>query len=124
MPPERKEINSVPSPFGEGQTDTPINHGHLGEVPDNRWLRIVISKTSEVFAKHPAGETSEVWFTSLLLCLSHFLDFTDNIIEGFVCKKGFSFFGVIPETLSELFQKADSINNTEALYKVELWLAG
>jgi hypothetical protein len=24
---------TMPSPFGEGQTDTPINHVHLGEVP-------------------------------------------------------------------------------------------
>jgi len=29
----RKEVNSMPSPFGEGQTDMPINHHHLGEVP-------------------------------------------------------------------------------------------
>ena len=28
----RKEINPMPSPFGEGQTVTPINHRHLGEV--------------------------------------------------------------------------------------------
>jgi hypothetical protein len=31
-PSARKEINSMPSPFGEGQTDTPINHHNLGEV--------------------------------------------------------------------------------------------
>ncbi len=29
----RKEINSIPSPLGEGQTDTPINHANQGEVP-------------------------------------------------------------------------------------------
>ena len=29
----RKEVNSMPSPFGEGQTDMPINHHPLGEVP-------------------------------------------------------------------------------------------
>ena len=28
----RKEIVPVPSPVGEGQTDTPINHYPLGEV--------------------------------------------------------------------------------------------
>jgi len=28
----RKEVNSVPSPLGEGQTDMPINRRYLGEV--------------------------------------------------------------------------------------------
>ena len=28
----RKEGNKMPSPLGEGQTDMPINHDHLGEV--------------------------------------------------------------------------------------------
>jgi len=34
-PSGRKEVNSMPSPFGEGQTDTPINRHYLGEVPTN-----------------------------------------------------------------------------------------
>jgi len=29
----RKETDSVPSPLGDGQTDTPIAHTHQGEVP-------------------------------------------------------------------------------------------
>lgn len=33
MPNIRKEVNKMPSPVGEGQTDTPINHAYLGEVP-------------------------------------------------------------------------------------------
>lgn len=31
----RKEVNSIPSPFGEGQADTPINPANQGEVPLN-----------------------------------------------------------------------------------------
>ena len=31
-PSGRKEVKPMPSPFGEGQTDMPINHHHLGEV--------------------------------------------------------------------------------------------
>lgn len=33
MPLGRKEVKPIPSPFGEGQTDTPINHANQGEVP-------------------------------------------------------------------------------------------
>ncbi len=29
----RKEIVSIPSPLGEGQSDMPINHHNQGEVP-------------------------------------------------------------------------------------------
>jgi len=29
----RTEADSMPSPFGEGQTDTPINRRNRGEVP-------------------------------------------------------------------------------------------
>ena len=29
----RTEADSLPSPFGEGQTDTPINRHNRGEVP-------------------------------------------------------------------------------------------
>jgi len=32
-PSYRKEANTMPSPFGEGQTDTPINRHNRGEVP-------------------------------------------------------------------------------------------
>jgi hypothetical protein len=28
----RKEVNTMPSPLGEGQIDTPINRHHRGEV--------------------------------------------------------------------------------------------
>ena len=31
-PSYRKEANTMPSPFGEGQTDTPINRHNQGEV--------------------------------------------------------------------------------------------
>jgi hypothetical protein len=31
-PSRRKEIDTIPSPLGEGQTDTPINHLNQGEV--------------------------------------------------------------------------------------------
>jgi len=31
-PQPRKEANSIPSPFGEGQTDTSINRHNRGEV--------------------------------------------------------------------------------------------
>jgi len=29
----RKEVNLIPSPFGEGSTDMPIDHHPQGEVP-------------------------------------------------------------------------------------------
>jgi len=32
-PADRKEVKPIPSPFGEGQTDTPINPANQGEVP-------------------------------------------------------------------------------------------
>ena len=34
-PSARKEVNPMPSPFGEGQINTPINHHYLGEVQIN-----------------------------------------------------------------------------------------
>src|SRR5512138_3265147 len=35
MPSDRKEVNLIPSPFGEGQADTPINLAGQGEVQTN-----------------------------------------------------------------------------------------
>ena len=35
-PSGRKEVKPIPSPFGEGQTDTPINHFNQGEVIQHR----------------------------------------------------------------------------------------
>jgi len=31
-PSDRKEVKFIPFPFGEGQTDMPINHANQGEV--------------------------------------------------------------------------------------------
>jgi hypothetical protein len=42
-PSHRKGLVTMPSPLGEGQTDMPINHAHLGEValhPQPRFCRI------------------------------------------------------------------------------------
>jgi hypothetical protein len=42
----------MPSPLGEGQTDTPINHVHLGEVSAKMPL------AESLLAKHPRREAN------------------------------------------------------------------
>jgi hypothetical protein len=43
----------MPSPFGEGQTDTPINHHNLGEVS----AKMPIAESP--LAQHPVGKWRE-----------------------------------------------------------------
>jgi len=38
QPSARRETTLMPSPFGEGQTDTPITRLYLGEVPTHKPL--------------------------------------------------------------------------------------
>ncbi len=55
-PSARKEVNPMPSPFGEGQINTPINHHYLGEVqinPSPAFLRCATG----CFAIPQEGET-------------------------------------------------------------------
>jgi hypothetical protein len=49
----RKEIKPIPSPFGEGQTDTPINHANQGEVS----AKMPIAESPLV--QHPVGKWRE-----------------------------------------------------------------
>ena len=64
-PSARKEVNSLPSPFGEGQTDMPINHVHLGEVhqtplpsPPRGRSRTLLNRNSILANRHNHQPTS------------------------------------------------------------------
>lgn len=61
-PSDRKEVNTMPSPLGDGQTVTLINHNYLGEVqtdtPINRlYLGEVQKNPSPVYHLHHSGRS-------------------------------------------------------------------
>ena len=76
----------MPSPLGEGQTDMPINHLYLGEVPSLLLRTIPTIKIRDGFVVPSKGDIIPMWYPPMLSAVTSCRDVVPEIYP--VCLDG------------------------------------